>query len=379
MGMVGVCGVGRDALWAHLLDPDGTPGDGQIKDFDPSLWIPRRESRRMDRCTQLAVVAAQLARDDAGDPQPETPDRGAVAIGTAYGGVTSLVEHTMLFAAEGANAMNPTLGTMFPVSAPPAEVAARTGWSGPAFSLATACATGSHIVGDTARMISAGICDIALAGGTESPFAPPVIAAFQKLKVLSPTNTSRPFDADRDGFVIAEGAAVLVLEERGRALARGATIWAEVLGGAAGTDTSSAYSPSDEGEALAGCMERALGEAGLTGGDITHVNAHGTGTRANDDAEAQAIARVIGSDVPVASIKGAVGHPGGASGVFEAAAAALTITERLIPATRGFRTLDPGMQLDVVGPEPRPWEPGPVLSSSLGLGGHVACLVLAPA
>lgn len=375
MGVVGVAGSGTDALWRHLLDPDAGPGDGTAVGFDPADVLPRREARRLDRFAVLAIAAARQAVADAGD-HGAVPDRCGTVIGTAYGGVRSLHEGTMVEATEGPGAVSPLLGTMFPVSAAPSEVAARLGWSGPSHSLSAACATGSLVVGEAARLVADGRCDVVVAGGSESPVTPAVLAAFRKLKVLT-AGRPRPFDVARDGFAFAEGACAVVVEDRERALARGAAIHAEVAGSASRTDVAGQFSPSGESDTLLSCMRAALADAGVAPADVAHVNAHGTGTRSNDAAEALAVRTLLGPGVPVTSVKGAVGHAGGAAGTVEAVAAALSMRHRLLTPIAGLVDPDPAFDVDLVR-RPRPWVPGPVLSNSLGLGGHVACLVLTP-
>jgi 3-oxoacyl-[acyl-carrier-protein] synthase II len=234
-------------------------------------------------------------------------------------------------------------------------------------------------VTNAGRLIATGRCDVMLAGGTEAGLTPVGIAAFTNMTALSSTGVSKPFDAERDGFVPAEGAAVLVLEEYGRAVSRGARIYAELVGGASSADAFHITAPSPGGTGAAICMEHALSDAGLTPSDITHINAHGTSTPLNDAAEAEAIAKVFGSPGPVVtSIKGVTGHALGAAGAIEAVASVLTIANRLIPPTAGLTKLDPEIRLDVVAGEPRPWEPGPVMSNSFGFGGHNGCLVVVP-
>jgi 3-oxoacyl-[acyl-carrier-protein] synthase II len=268
-------------------------------------------------------------------------------------------------------------GTVFPVSAPASAVAARAGWTGASVGLAATCASGTVAVAEAARRIVDGRCDAMLAGGTEAPATPAVVAAFERLTVLT-ADRPRPFDVARDGFALTEGAAVLVLEERARAEARGAPVLAVVAGAAERTDVAGVFAPSDEAAVLSTCLRAALDDAGVDPSDVAHVNAHGTGTVANDAAEAAAIAEVVGADVPVTSIKGALGHAGGAAGTIEAAAAVLSIQRRLLLPTAGLGTLDPAFTIDVVRGGVREWEPGPVLSASLGLGGQIAALVVTP-
>jgi 3-oxoacyl-[acyl-carrier-protein] synthase II len=325
----------------------------------------------------MACVAADGALASAGDVG-DPGARGGVVIASAYGGVESLAAGVLAVERDGASAISPVYGTVFPVSAPAGAVAARAGWTGASVGVAATCASGTVAVAEAARRIGDGRCDVMLAGGTEAPAVAAVVAAFERLTVLC-ADRPRPFDVDRDGFALTEGAAVVMLEERERARARGATLMAVVAGAAERTDVAGVFAPSDEAAVLADCIRAALDDAGLAPGDVAHVNAHGTGTVANDAAEAAAIAEVVGTSVPVTSIKGALGHSGGAAGAFEVVAAALCIQRRALLPTVGLERLDPAFAIDVVTEAVRPWEPGPVLSTSLGLGGQIAAIVVTPA
>lgn len=377
VGAVSPAGVGADALWRFCAEPASRPPvhPGGI-DFEASAHLPRREARRMDRTTQMACVAA----DDALAASGEVGDlgaRGGVVVASAYGGVTSLAEGVLAVERDGPAAISPAYGTIFPVSAPAGAIAARAGWTGASVGLAATCASGTVAVAEAARRIVDGRSDAMLAGGTEAPATPAVVAAFERLTVLC-ADRPRPFDVARDGFALTEGACVMVLEEAGRARLRGATPLAVVAGAAERTDTAGVFAPSDEAAVLAECMAAALDDAGVAAADVGHVSAHGTGTVANDAAEATAIGLVLGPSVPVTSVKGALGHTGGAAGAFEVALAALCIAGRTLLPTAGLERLDPTFAVDVVSGSTRPWEPGPVVSLSLGLGGQVAVIVLTP-
>jgi 3-oxoacyl-[acyl-carrier-protein] synthase II len=376
MGVVTVGGSDLDALWRHLLDPGAGPGDGYLHGFDPSAVIPRRRSRRMDPATQYAVVAAASALAQAGDLGVE-PHRGAVLLASTYGGITSYDAAVRAQVAEGPAGVNPLVSTGCAASTGASAVAVEAGFTGPTLSAGAACASGSVILVEALDKIRAGRADVVLAGGTEAPLTETILTAFTGLKVFT-ASRPRPFDVDRDGFAFAEGAGVLVVEERERALARGATILAEVAGGAAATDVTGVYSPSDEAAVVEQCIRAALADAGVEPGAIAHVNAHGTGTRSNDGNEALALARVFGPDVVVTANKGALGHAGAAAGAIEAVATVLAMEHGLVPPTAGHRTLDPALTVDVVAGAPRPWTAGPVLSNALGLGGYVGSLVLLP-
>jgi 3-oxoacyl-[acyl-carrier-protein] synthase II len=257
----------------------------------------------------------------------------------------------------------------------------RYGWQGPCETTVTACAAGTHSIANAARLVASGRCDAVLAGGSESAMTPTSIAGFSNMTALSSSGQSMPFSAARDGFVIAEGAAVLVLEDWQAAEARGATILAEVLGGASTADAHHITAPAPGGAGAVACMERALAEAGVAPSEIGHINAHGTSTPLNDAAEAEAIAKLFGTPgPPVTSTKGVTGHALGAAGALEAAAVVLSILHRLIPPTAGTTAIDPALApIDVVLGAPRAWEPAPSLSNSFGFGGHNGCLVIGPA
>jgi 3-oxoacyl-[acyl-carrier-protein] synthase II len=235
-------------------------------------------------------------------------------------------------------------------------------------------------VANGARLIASGRCDAVIAGSTEAAMTETGVAGFTNMTAMSSTLTSRPFDAERDGFVMSEGAGILVLEEWSAAEARGATILAEILGGASTADAHHITAPAPDGSGAVSCIELALEEAGISAADVAHINAHGTSTPLNDAAEAEAIAKIFGAPgPPTTSIKGIIGHALGAAGSIEAVAVVLTIQNQLIPPTAGYRRSDPDMApIDIVHGAPRPWTPGPVISNSFGFGGHNGCVVIAP-
>jgi 3-oxoacyl-[acyl-carrier-protein] synthase II len=244
----------------------------------------------------------------------------------------------------------------------------------------TACAAGTHAIGNAARLIMDGRCDVMVSGGSEASMTPVALQGFVNMTAASKSGICRPFDQDRDGLIMAEGGAVLVLEELDHARARGARIRGEVLGSASSADAYHITAPSPGGGGAVACMELALADAGLRPDDIRHVNAHGTSTPLNDAAEAEAMAKLFGLPGPiVTSTKGVTGHALGAAGAIEAAAVLLAMEHRLVPPTGGLVNFDPELpQIDVVKGEPRPWEPGPSLSNSFGFGGHNGTLVLGP-
>jgi len=270
---------------------------------------------------------------------------------------------------------------MMMANAAAASVSMRFGFQGPCEATVTACAAGTHSIGNAARLITSGRCDAVITGGSESSLTPTSLAGFGNMTALSTSGHSMPFDERRDGFVIAEGAAVLVLENLQHAIDRGANILGMVLGSASTADAHHITAPSPGGSGAVLCMELALADAGVDPSDIVHVNAHGTSTPLNDAAEAQALEKVFGLPGPaVTSTKGVTGHALGAAGALEAAAVTLAMAHRLIPPTMGHEQQDPSLpEIDLVVGEPRPWEPGPSMSNSFGFGGHNGSLVIGPA
>ncbi|MCU1463267.1 MAG: Beta-ketoacyl synthase [Acidimicrobiales bacterium] len=378
IGVVSPCGIGIDAFWAGLCaEPEDRP-ERRVEDFDPEPWFAPKEARRTDRFAQFAMAAATMALDDAGSLSVD-PDRAAVIIGTGIGGLATLQEQIGVMLEKGDRRVSPFTVPMMMANAGAANVSMRFGWRGPCETISTACAAGTHSVGAAARMIADGRADVALAGGAEAAITRIGVAAFGNMTALSSTGISRPFDAERDGFVIGEGSAVLVLESLDAARARGARIYAVITGAASNADAHHITAPAPGGAGAIACMELALADAGRRTDEVGHVNAHGTSTPLNDAAEAEAIAKVFGAGgVPVTSIKGVTGHGLGAAGALEAAALALTIDRKLIPPTARHRTPDPAVDIDVVTGSPRPWEPRAALSNSFGFGGHNGCLLLEP-
>jgi len=260
-----------------------------------------------------------------------------------------------------------------------ADLSMRYGLCGPCESIVTACAAGTQSVAAAARLVATGRCDVVLAGSSEAAMVPIGQAGFSNMTALSTSGVSMPFDAKRDGFVMGEGGAILVLEEYDRAVARGAHIYAELAGAASTADAHHITAPSPGGAGAVACMELALLDAGLQPEDITHINAHGTSTPANDLAESQALNKVFGTPgPPVTSVKGVIGHSLAAAGSIEAVALALSIAHGVIPPTAGLTELDPEIHIDVVTGTPRPWQPGPALSNSFGFGGHNGTIVMVP-
>jgi 3-oxoacyl-[acyl-carrier-protein] synthase II len=328
---------------------------------------------------QFAIAAAAEAIDQAGDFISD-PTRVGTIFGTGVGGIHTLEEQIEIRLEKGERRVSPFLVPMMMANAPGAAVSMRYGLRGPNETICTACAAGTHALTYAARLIAWGLADAIVAGGTEHAGTATSLASFGNMTALSSTGTSRPFDADRDGFVMGEGAAVFVLEEWSAAERRGATILGEVLGGASNADAHHITAPSPGGVGAITCMRLALDDAGLEPDRIRQINAHGTSTPLNDAAEAAAIAEVFGpGSVPVVSTKGVTGHALGAAGALEAAAVLLSFEHRLIPPTANTEVLGDGMEIDLVIGEARPWEPGPTGSNNFGFGGHNGSIVIAPA
>ena len=381
LGVVAPCGVGRDAFWSGLLGPGLSGGrTTAIADWDPTPYFANpKEARRADRVEQFGLAAAAEAFAQAGHVGVD-PERFGVVVGTGIGGLHTLEEQVRVLIEKGERRVSPFLVPMMMANATGAAISMRYGLQGPNETVCTACAASTHALGYAARLIAMGRCDAMISGGSESAGSPVSIAGFGNMTALSTVGRSRPFDVERDGFVMGEGAAIFVLEEWEHAVARGARILGEVLGSASNADAHHITAPSPGGRGAIACMRLALADAGISTDDVVHVNAHGTSTPLNDAAEAAAVAEVFGSRrPPMTSIKGVTGHALGAAGALEAASVLLAFEHRLIPPTAGTTTIDPEMDIDLVIGEPRPWTPGPSISNNFGFGGHNGSVVLAPA
>jgi 3-oxoacyl-[acyl-carrier-protein] synthase II len=380
-GVVAPCGIGRDAFWQGLLGPNVTGSNvTRIADWDPSPWFENpKEARRADPVQQYALAAAAEAIELAGGLHGD-PSRNGVVFATGVGGLTTLEEQVQIRLEKGERRVSPFLVPMMMPNAAGASISMRYGLRGPNETVCTACAASTHAIGYAARLIAWGLSDTVVTGGSEAAATPTSIAGFGNMTALSSSGQSRPFDADRDGFVLGEGAGVLVLEEREQALARGATIFGEILGAASNADAHHITAPSPGGAGAVACMELALTDAGLSASDVAQINAHGTSTPLNDAAEAEAVAKVFGAvGPPVVSTKGVTGHALGAAGALEAVAVLLSIQHRLIPPTAGTTNLDEAMTIDLVMGSPRSWTPGAVMSNNFGFGGHNGSIVIGPA
>ena len=379
-GVLAPCGIGKQAYWKGLLGPGTSGGTStRLAEWDPSPWFESpKEARRADRVQQFALAAAAEALEHSG-PVGADPSRFGVIVGTGVGGLHTLEEQVHVGVEKGMRRVSPFLVPMMMANACSASISLRYGLQGPCETICTACAASTHAIGYAARQITWDRCDAVIAGGAESADTDTALAGFANMTALSTSGASKPFDARRDGFVLGEGAAMLVLEERERALERGATIYGEVVGAGSNADAFHITAPAPGGSGAVACMELALADADLGPADIRQINAHGTSTPLNDAAEAEAITKLFGQPgPPVTSTKGVTGHALGGAGALEAAAILLSFEHRLIPPTAGTTELDPAITADIVFGEPRPWEPGPTLSNSFGFGGHNGTIILVP-
>jgi len=376
LGAVTCCGSGVEALWDGILHPSVT--GGEVRDFDPEQWLGPKEVRQLDPFAQFAIASADMAVADAGELGAD-PAKAGVIFATGVGGFETLTDQVGVFNEKGARRVSPRLVPMMMANAACAGISMRLGWRGPSECIVTACAAGTHAIGAAARLVASGRCDVAIGGGSEAGMNAVAVAAFSNMTALSSSGHSRPFDARRDGFVITEGAGALVLEDWDRAVARGATIYAELAGAASTADAHHITAPAPDGSGAIACMELALADAGITVTDVGHINAHGTSTPLNDLAESRAIGKVFGEPGPlVTSTKGVTGHGLAAAGAIEAVAAVLTIHHATIPPTAGYEEPDPEITMRIVHGEPMAWDPTAVLSNSFGFGGHNGCLVFLP-
>jgi 3-oxoacyl-[acyl-carrier-protein] synthase II len=356
----------------------------EVKDFDPTLYMDRKDARRIDRCAQLAVVATQQALADASfDIAQHDPWRVGVLIGSGIGGIRTLLEQVEVLQERGPRRVSPFTIPGLMLNAPAAHVSIAMGARGPNLALATACATGSNALGEAAEIIRRGRADAMIAGGSETAIVKLAMAAFDNLGALStrneePLRASRPFDALRDGFLMAEGAGVLLLERLDLARARGARIYAELAGYGSTADAFHITAPAEDGSGAAECMRLALKDAGVRHTDVDYINAHGTSTPLNDASETLSIKQVFGEyayRLPVSSTKSMTGHLMGAAGAVEAAFTLLAMRDGWLPPTINHEVPDPVCDLDYVPNVARPATVNVAMSNSFGFGGHNATLV----
>ena len=356
---------------------------GQIPDFDATKYMDRKEARRTDRFTHLGVAAASQALKDAKLDTISDPERVGTAIGTGVGGLETLIEQVVLMEQRGPSRLSPFLVPMLMANAASAQVSMQFGLKGPSLTHVSACASSSHAIGESGEIIRRGQADVMVTGGSEAAVLPLAIGAFSNMHAMSrrnddPQAASRPFDKDRDGFVLSEGAAVVILEEREHALKRGAQIYGELVGYGATADAYHITSPAPEGEGNARSMRMALKQAGLAPTDIEYINAHGTSTQPNDREETGAIKQVFGEHaykLMISSTKSMSGHLLGAAGAFEAIACLLALKDGCIPPTINYTTPDPALDLDYVPNTARAKAIKTALSNSMGFGGHNASLI----
>ncbi len=402
LGTISPVGNNPETAWKNILSGQSGVGPithydaseyktrfaAEVKDFDPIAIYGSREARRMDRFAQFAVAACMQAVENA---QLEIDDgnrqRIGVTIGTGIGGLGTLFEQMQIFFERGPSRVSPFLVPMMLPDTAAGMVAIHLGLQGPNMAVVTACATGTNAVGEAAEMIRRGQADVVLAGGSEAVIVPIAMAGLSVMTALStrndePQRASRPFDLHRDGFVMGEGSAILVLESEEHARARGAHILAEVTGYGATNDAYHISAPAENGAGAALCMRNALQHANLSLNDIQYINAHGTSTPLNDKSETAAIKTVFGEQayqIPVSSTKSMTGHLLGASGALEAMICTLALRDQVMPPTINYETPDPVCDLDYVPNTCRPAKLDHIMSNSFGFGGHNATIILSRA
>ncbi len=399
LGAITPIGIGKDEFWQSLLAGKSGIGKithfdaseyttqiaGEVKDFDPAKYIDKKEAKRMDPFTQFAVAASKMAFEDSGI-NLETEDRTRIGtmIGTGIGGMDTLNEQYKNLFDKGPNRISPFFIPMMIGNMAAGQTSITFGLQGPCSCITTACATGTNAIGDAFKVIQRGDADVMVAGGTEAAISPIAVAGFCSMKALStrndePEKASRPFDKDRNGFVMGEGAGVVILESLEHAVARGAHIYAEVIGYGFNADAYHITAPAPEGAQAAKCMEMALKDAGIAPEAVDYINAHGTSTPLNDKNETLAIKSLFGEHaykLAVSSIKSMTGHLLGAAGGIECIATVLTLENDMIPPTINCDAPDEEMDLDYVPHTSRKQVVNVALSNSLGFGGHNATILL---
>jgi 3-oxoacyl-[acyl-carrier-protein] synthase II len=372
-GAISCAGVGVEALWTALLK-DTAPESKRIAPFDATHIGGPKELRRFDPFSLYALMAADEAWRQSGLAGPLV-DAGSI-VTTGIGGLQTVIEQFRVLSEKGPDRVSPFMVPMMMPNAATAAVSMRFGLGGPCETVTTACAAGTHAIGNAARLVATGRSTVAVAGGAEAVMVEIAEAGFRNMTALSNTEFSRPFDVGRDGFVMGEGAGILILEEWEHAVTRGATIYAEVLGAASTADAHHITAPDPSGHGAIRCMELALEDAGVSASDVSHINAHGTSTPLNDLAESVAVRKVFGDVAhPVTSIKGHLGHSLAAAGALEGVASVMTLVNQVIPPTAGTTNVDPEVGLDVVIGEPRKADVEVILSNSFGFGGHNGSVV----
>lgn len=399
LGVISPVGSGKEKFWENLIAGNSGIGPitkfdasemptriaGEVKDFNVLDFIDKKEARRMDLFTQYAVSAAKMAVNDSKlDLEKVDLTRVGVILGSGIGGISTLEEQHKVLLEKGPSRVSPFMTPMMIVNMAAGQISIHLGAKGPNFTVVTACASGTNAIGDAFKYIQRGDADIVLTGGTESSITPLSFAGFCSMKALStrndePTKASRPFDKKRDGFVMGEGSAILVLESLEHALKRNAPIYAEVLGYAATADAHHITAPAPDGEGAARAMALAIQDAQIKPSDIDYINAHGTSTELNDKYETLAIKEVFGEasqNVLISSTKSMTGHLLGAAGAIELAAVCLAIKDDIVPPTINYEYPDPDCDLDYVPNKARKKVINYAMSNSLGFGGHNASIVL---
>ncbi|MBM3284485.1 MAG: beta-ketoacyl-ACP synthase II [Candidatus Aminicenantes bacterium] len=397
IGIVSPLGIGKERNWEAVLqgksgisrisrfDASAYPVRiaGEARDFEPLDFIDRKEARKMDLFIQFAIAAARLAVEDAGiDPALLEGERTGVYVGSGIGGISTIEENHRVLLEKGVDRVSPFFLVASIINEAAGQISIRYRSQGPNSATATACATSTHSVGDSFRLIARGDAERMLAGGAEAPLSPLGVAGFCAMRALSvrndePHRASRPFDAERDGFVMAEGAGMLLLEELGAALKRGARIYAEIVGYGMNADAYHVTAPSLDGEGARNVMRRALKDAGIDPSEVGYINAHGTSTPYNDKVETLAIKKAFGEHarrIGVSSTKSMTGHLLGAAGAVEAAITALCLANQVMTPTINYEHPDPECDLDYVPNRARPAELVYALSNSFGFGGTNGCL-----
>ena len=397
IGAVSPLGVGAEATWKAIVSGEsgagavtrfdtaefGTKIACEVKDFVPTDFMEQRDARRTDRFAHFAMAASVEAVEQAGWGEAPPCDRGraGVIIGSGIGGIETLESQHKVLLERGPSKMSPFTVPLLMINGASGGVAMRFGLNGPNVATVSACASGAHAIGEAANMIRYGLADAIIAGGAEAPITPLAFGAFACMGALSrrndePQRASRPFDADRDGFVIAEGGAVVVLEDWDLAVGRGAEILAEVVGYGATCDAFHLTQPDPEGAGAVAAMRLALDDASLQPSGVGYINAHGTSTPFNDKIESGAIRKVFADDAPaVSSTKSATGHLTGAAGAIEAVFSVLALTTKTLPPNINYETPDPECDLDYIAGGARDEGVDVVMSNSFGFGGHNACLL----
>jgi beta-ketoacyl-acyl-carrier-protein synthase II len=400
VGAVTPLGLTAEESWQSVLsgksgigkitqfDASGFPCQiaGEVKDFDPSDYMNFKEARRMSRCSHFAVAAGKMALEDAGLPEDAPdPERRGVVVGVGFGGLDRAIESLQVLWSKGLSRVNPFALTSSLPNMPSHHVSLLAQAQGPISTVVAACATGTQAIGEGAEMIRRGIADTILAGGSEGLINEGAIAGFTAMRALSlgyndtPEKACRPFDKDRDGFILSEGCGIVVLESLEKALERGARIYAEFLGHASSSDAFHVAAPDPEGAGAIRAMRWALADAGVNYDGVSYINAHGTSTPVNDATETFAIKQLFGEqayNIPVSSTKSVMGHAMGGTGAIETVFCAYALKEGIIPPTWNYETPDPECDLDYVPNSPRKADIKTTLSNSFGLGGQNACMVL---